>query len=417
MTGSTAPALGERYDPYGAHLADPYPFFRMAREHEPVFYSPSLDTWFVTTYEDVVAILKDPGTFSSKATVPGLDEFPAEVQAVLNEGLVPYPPLQPINSEGPAHARLKMLVGQGFTVKAVQSYAPWVQEICDELVASLRGRETFDLIESFAYPLPLSVVLRVLGVPPEDLGKCRSWAHDYATLHWASRTDVDRLVGAAQRVVAFQQYVAELVDRKQAQPSEDLLSRLIHAQIRDNASLSRDELVSIVPGLILAGHETTAGLIGNVTYALIASGRWSEAAARSDDESVAALVEEALRFDTSALGLRRVTTRPTRVRDVELPEGARVLLLFSSANHDEAKFCQPETFDPERDNASDHLAFGKGIHQCAGARLARLELRIALQGLFHAFPRLTLAGESEPERLPSLVLHSFAGLRLAVAPA
>ena len=398
--------LGGAFEPLGAHLEDPYPFYREARQAEPVFFHPGFGLWFVTRYDDVVAVLRDPATFSSKDTIPTHPELAPEVQAVLAEHRHPQ---HLINSDPPVHTRLRTIMGEGFTPSRVAALEPLVREVAVELVDGFEAEGRADLLARFAYPLPLTVILQVLGVPPEDLDDCRRWSHDVSAWAWAAGAlPTDQLVEYARSMVAFQRYSEELVAKRRREPRQDLISHVLAAP-EGEEGLTERELVDLLPGLILAGHETTANLIANTLYLLLTHpAEWD--ALRQDPAAAEAAVEEGLRVDTSVVGMPRTTTREVELGVVVLPAGARLFLLFGSANHDPTRYEDPEHFSPGRPASTPHLGFGRGIHFCIGAPLARLEARIAIETLATRLPGLALADRARPPRRPLLAFREYTHL-------
>ena len=411
LTAEPPADLGASFQPMaGEHLEDPYPFYRQARRRQPVFFSPTFGMWFVTRYDDVVTVLRDPATFSSKDTIPTHPELAPAVQEALREYRHPQ---SLINADPPTHTRLRTLVNHGFTPGRVAGLEPSIREVAHQLIDRFADRGAVDLVAEFSYPLPLTVILRMLGVPPEDLDDCRRWSHDVTTWAWAaSSLAVEEQVACVRGMVAFQTYTEALLDARAREPRDDMITHLLQARDANEEPLSRDELVSLIPSLILAGHETTANLIAN-TMVLLLTQPEAWAAVRRDAGAVERAVEEGLRADTSVLGMPRTTTREVELGGVTLPAGARLFLLFGSANHDEAQYSRPEDFCLDRDQAAPHLAFGRGIHFCTGAHLARLEARVAVELLAARLPTLRLDPPAPPVRVPNLLFRQFGRLDVA----
>jgi cytochrome P450 len=404
---NTSGGLGARFHPLsGDHLELPYPFYREARDHEPVFFQPEFGMWFVTRYEDVVAVLRDPSTFSSKDTIPTHHELAPEVQAALAEHRHPQ---HLINTDPPTHTRLRAVVNAGFAPTRVAALAPAIEQLAHELIDGFEPDGRTDLTARFAYPLPLTVILRMLGVPPEDMDDCRRWSHDVSTWAWgAGVLPADQLVEHARGIVAFQHYSDQLVAARRRDPRDDMISDLLTTGEAD-AALTNDEVVDLLPGLILAGHETTANLITNTVFQLLTHApAWD--ALRQDPGRAEAAVEEGLRVDTSVLGMPRTTTRPVTLAGVVLPAGARLFVLFGSANHDEARYRDPDDFVLDRHGEAPHLGFGRGIHFCIGAPLARLEARIAVAALASRLPTLALPEVAPPPHRPMLAFREYTHL-------
>lgn len=408
------PHLGGEFTPLtGEQLVDPYPFYARARSEEPAFFSPTFGMWFITRYADITTILADPGTFSSLDTLPRPRETPTEVQEVLADYL---PDRRLLNTDPPAHTRLRLLIRQGFTPRRVAALEPVIREVATDLVDAFAADGQVDLISQFAYPLPLTVILGMLGVPAHDMPTMRRWTQESIALNFAAATlPLEEQVAYARGKLAFQRYTRDLVTERAQAPREDLISDLLQARYEGISPLSAEEVSSLIPGLIIAGHESTAKLIGNTMLLLLTHPEQWQALQR-DPTLVAAAVEEGLRIEAPVLGMVRTTTREVTVGGVTLPAGARLFLMYGSANHDETHFADAEQFRPDGTRRASHLAFGHGIHFCLGAPLARLEARIAIETLGRRLPGLRLAPEQSFARVPSLVFRGLARLGLVWDP-
>jgi cytochrome P450 len=410
-TGGTR-APRSPFSPAGEHLEDPYPYYARAREEEPVFFSPDLQMWCVTRYEDVSAILGDPKTFSSADTIPDLGEPIPEVQAALAGYRQPR---NLLNMDPPDHTALRGIVRQVFSPRRVAAMEPAVREVTAAVIDAFAGDAHADLIAQFAYPLPLTVIFRLLGIPGEDMDLLREWTSDLKLLHLARRLPAERQVQLARNVVAYQEYVEDLTSSRRAALGEDLVSYLIEARAEDrNDPLSPFQIADQVQGLVIAGHETTANAMGNMLHLLLAEpARWR--AVCDDPGVIGAAVEEGLRVDTAVSGMIRTATRPVTVGGVRLPDGARLFLLFGSANTDERSFPDAGQFRLDRGGQSAHLAFGRGIHYCVGAPLARLEARVALEELTRRLPTLRLDPDTRLSHVPTPLFRGFASLPVSWA--
>jgi cytochrome P450 len=410
-TGGTR-APRSPFSPAGEHLEDPYPYYARAREEEPVFFSPDLQMWCVTRYEDVSAILGDPKTFSSADTIPDLGEPIPEVQAALAGYRQPR---NLLNMDPPDHTALRGIVRQVFSPRRVAAMEPAVREVTAAVIDAFAADTRADLIAQFAYPLPLTVIFRLLGIPGEDMDLLREWTTDLKLLHLARRLPAERQVQLARNVVAYQEYVEDLTSSRRAALGEDLVSYLIEARAEDrDAPLSLFQVADQVQGLVIAGHETTANAMGNMLHLLLAEpARWR--AVCDDPAVIGAAVEEGLRVDTAVSGMIRTATRPVTVGGVRLPDGARLFLLFGSANTDERSFPDAGQFRLDRSGQSAHLAFGRGIHYCVGAPLARLEARVALEELTRRLPTLRLDPDTRLSHVPTPLFRGFASLPVSWA--
>jgi len=395
------------FSPAGEHLEDPYPYYAWAREAEPVLFSPDLQMWCVTRYEDVSAILGDPKTFSSMDTIPELGEPIPEVQAALAGYRRPR---NLLNMDPPDHTALRGMVRQVFSPRRVAAMEPTVREVTAAVIDAFAADTHADLVAQFAYPLPLTVIFRLLGIPEEDMELLRQWTSDLKLLHLARRLPAERQVQLARNVVAYQEYIEGLTSDRKATLGEDLVSYLIEAGAEDgDAPLSLFQVADQVQGLVIAGHETSANAIGNILHLLLAEpARWR--AVCDDPAIIDVTVEEGLRADSAISGMIRTATRPVTIGGVQLPDGARLFLLFGSANTDERAFPDASQFQLDRSGQPAHLAFGRGIHYCVGAPLARLEAMVALEELTRRLPTLRLDPDVRLRHVPTPLFRGFASL-------
>lgn len=358
---------------------DPHPGYTALREQYPVrlVTLPSgFKAWLVTRYADVRQALTEPRLSKDEALRAQLAvmRFPREVEANMNNHM--------LNADPPDHTRLRKLVSAAFTARRVEAMRPRIQQIADSLLDDLAGRDEADLLDTFAFPLPIQVICELLGVPGEDRGDFREWSNAIVSGTVAG----DRLLPAAASMV---DYLRGLIEQKQARPTDDLLSALIAA--RDGSDrLTGGELSSMVFLLLVAGHETTVNLIGNAVHALLTHPD-QLAALRADPSLLPGAVEEFLRYESPVeTATFRITTEPVEIGGVTVPAKQVVLLSLLSANRDPDHFARADVLDISREDGH-HLAFGHGIHYCIGAPLARIEARIALASLLARFPDLELA--------------------------
>ncbi|MEV0636203.1 cytochrome P450 [Streptomyces sp. NPDC050619] len=310
-----------------------------------------------------------------------------------------------LNSDPPVHTRLRKLVNKVFTPRAVERLRPRIEEVTTELLDAMERAGRVDLMSAFAAPLPIAVICELLGVPLIDQDRFRGWVAAQLS------GDPERLAEAAPALLG---YLDELVASKRANPSEDLLTDLVHASDGDD-KLSAQELVSMAFLLLVAGHETTVNLIGNGVLALL---RHPEqlAALRADRSLLPGAIEEFLRYEgpvnTASL---RFTTEPVELGGVVIPENQLVVVAIASANRDEAQFPDGDKLDITRETGG-HLAFGHGIHYCVGAPLARLEAEIAFGRLLDRFPDIRLdVDEADVRWKPGTVLRALQTLPVHVS--
>jgi cytochrome P450 len=338
--------------------------------------------WLVTGFEQVREVLVDPRFSRALVGSPGREKRGLEF--VTAKSLMGMDP--------PEHTRLRKLVAGAFTARRMHQLAPQVAAIVDELIDRMRaGPRPADLVSAFSLPLPVRVICRMLGVPPEDQDRFHAWS-DTLVGDWSR----DRgEMAAAMRAMAS--YIAGLIAAKRAQPADDLLSALIAA--RDNEDrLSEDELVQMSIAILLGGHETTANQI-NLSLLALLDHPAQLARLRAGPELLPGAVEELIRFVqlTSTLPPGRVTTEEVTLGGVVIPAGDLVFPLFGIANRDPAVFADPDDLDIARP-AGSHIGFGVGAHHCLGAQLARVELAEAFRGLLGRLPGLGLAVDASELR-------------------
>jgi cytochrome P450 len=365
---------------------DPFPLFAKVRERgavHAVTLADGHDAWLVVRYEEARAALNDPRL--SKDMLAAL----ATGAEVVAEGL-PGPAFarHMLSVDPPDHTRLRRLVQAAFSTGRIERLRPRVQTVVDGLLHNIaaRGPESrVDLVGSFAFPLPFTVICDLLGVPESDRASLgRGLTGLLAPTSTAA--EYDRAKEASDSVVEM---LGGLVDAKGASPSDDLVSALISARDGDER-LNEQELLSTIFQLIVAGHDTTTTFIGNAMVALHRNSN-QLAILRSDPTRIPAAVEELLRYDAPVPhSTFRYATEPVDIAGVTIPAGGQVIISLASANRDDARYPDPEVLDIDRADTR-HLAFGHGIHRCLGAPLAQAEGQIGLASLLRCFPQLELA--------------------------
>ncbi|MFT3926901.1 MAG: cytochrome P450 [Myxococcales bacterium] len=395
-----------------ARLDDPYSLYARLRREAPVFHDAALDAWIISRYDDVCSILKDPVRFSSIGVLKVKAEPPPEVAAVLAQG-IPYVRTL-IDNDPPGHTRFRNLVNRAFVPQRVNQLEPKIYASANALIDEIVDSGECDLMERFAFPLPIFVIAEILGLPRTDVGDLKRWCDDWMALQ-SGTAPVEHLVQCAHSYLAMQQYFLQKVAERTHEPQDDMLSALIQARVDDDAPLATGELVRLLMSLLVAGHETTTHSIGNVLTLLLRNPT-QLALLRSNPSLTAQAVEEGLRMDAPVQSLFRRVTEDTTVGGTSLPKGARVMILYGSANRDEAQFKDPDRFDVARGSGGKHLAFSRGIHFCLGATLARMEIRIALDLLIQRLPELQLDESLPLERVPHFFLRGYKRLPLKWNP-
>jgi cytochrome P450 len=376
--------------------ANPYPFYRRLRDEDPVHASP-LGVWILTRYDDAVMALRDPRF--------GREGMADRLEAQLGMAPDPSRTRDMLFRDPPDHTRLRALVSRAFTPRVVEAMRPHIQEIVDSLLDRVESAHAMEVIEDLAYPLPVTVICEMLGVPTSDRDVFKQWSADIA------RSLDAAILPAGSEVIprgrdaraALGEYFRSLIAMRRKNPQADLLSGLIAAEEEGN-KLSEGELLATCMLLLIAGHETTVNLIGNGILALL---RHPDqlALVRDDPALVPTAVEELLRYDGPVQRTGRMTMADVEIGGVQIPKGSVVVAVIGAANRDPAHFSDPERLDvTRRDNR--HIAFGFGIHFCLGAPLARIEGQVAIGTLLRRMPALKLVSDT-PEWRESSVLRGL----------
>lgn len=378
----------------GSYYSNPYPLFAQLRRESPVFFSQNLGGWVITRFNDVSEILHNHEDYSSKGRVLHLiNQLDLEVQDRL--------PLLKMHfatglahSDAPEHKRLRGLLAQAFTPKMAEAMRPITSEVVNRVLSTL-GSDA-DLIEEVFTPIPALVVGRLLGSDESDIPDLIRWAHAINGLYEkGGRISPDKALHAEAMLDEMRIFVRRLAESRrglrelgQLDANADILSALVSAELQGDA-LSESELVSTAVTLFVAGHETTTHLLGNGMLALI-SQPGALVNLKSNPELIRAAVDEMARFDGSVPRSWRLSKREMRISGVIIPEGQLVLPILASANRDETVFENPDFFMIERDSRK-HLAFGRGVHVCLGAPLARVEGEEILKVLIKKYSSIELS--------------------------
>jgi cytochrome P450 len=352
------------------------------RDTNPVWRDPKTGVWNVFRYQDVAAILADYRTFSSdfSEVLPDIAE--------LTEGNI-------LAMDPPYHHQLRSLVSQAFTPRAVARLEAHIEELTEGLLDQTEGRTQIELVSDLAYPLPVTVIAELLGVPAADRPRFKTWADALLSQNNSDPTDKVAIEATTAQMRKFHDYLHELIDQRRIEPRQDLLSGLIAAEI-DGQRLSDQEIVGFATILLIAGHITTTTLLGNAILCLDEHPR-AQDALRGAPAAIPRAIEEVLRYRSPVAQIGRVTTNEVQLGEQLIGPRQMLILWLLSANHDERQFENPEDFVIDR-HPNPHVGFGKGIHFCLGAPLARLESRVALGVLLRRFSQLRVdpKGPLEP---------------------
>jgi hypothetical protein len=367
--------------------ANPYPYYHALREYDPVKRMPD-GSWLLTRYDDILPVYRDPKRFSSdkkKEFGPKFGDTP----------LLEHHTTSLIFNDPPLHTRVRRAIVGAITQRHIAAMEPGLVKLVDDLLAAIAEKEEVDLIEDFAAAIPIGIIGNLLGIPQEERGPLRGWSLAILSALEPVLTP-ERAANGNRAVTDMKAYLKTLVDERRAHlrdPDTDVLTRLIVGE-DDSDPLTEKQLLHQCIFLLNAGHETTTNLIGNTLHALsqLPEQKTQLIALAADVEPMKVAVEEFLRFESPVQLGNRITTQEVEIGGFRLPADSRITICIGAANRDPAQFPDPDRMQIARE-PNRQLAFGFGIHTCAGINLARLEARVALSRFLARFPNYTLADD------------------------
>jgi cytochrome P450 len=370
-------------------MKDPYPIYRRLRETAPVFWSDQWNAWIVSRYADVAVSLKDKENLSNENRQGLLFGAMSETE---REALSPlrhyFAQKDVIGSDPPDHSRMRALVMKAFTPKTVASLAPRIRNLAESMLGGAVAQPRFDFVREIAHPLPVILIAEMLGAPPEDRPLFKRWSSDILAFQGTGQAAFESAKISQASLMEMFEYMNRLIDRRRAEPRDDLITALALAE-EGGQRFTRAELLATCNTILTAGHETTTNLIGNLVHLLLADpGQWAQL--KADPALIASAIEEALRFDAPKQRNFRRIKKTHEFSGALFSENQMVFQLIGSANRDPDNFERPDTFDLRR-SPNDHVSFGFGIHFCLGAPLARMEARIVLETLMQLLPACRMA--------------------------
>ena len=369
---------------------NPYPAYDQIRSASPVLrVPPPFDAWMIFDYDGVKRALNDHDCFSSR---------------------VPAPRNWFLFFDPPAHTKLRGLIAKAFTPGVVARLEPRIRQLSGELLDACTARAEIDLAAEYSVPLPMKVISEVIGVPPSDWPRFKQWSDGILKISYA-RSGGGEAETARKEFSAvtleMDSYLAEMIEQRRRQPKDDLLTRLMDAQV-DGERLTQDDILGFFQMLIVGGQETTTNLINNAVLCFIEHPD-QLARLRADMRLLTTAIEEVLRYRSPVQWMMRTPTRDIEMHGQTIPRGALVLPMIGSANRDPRQFANPARFDIARE-PNPHIAFGHGIHFCIGAALSRLEARIALTHLLERMQHFELATAQPWEPRKALHVHGPSSL-------
>ncbi len=411
------------FNPFDATtLQCPHPHYAAMRETSPVLHVPALGMYLVASHALVGEIIRDTDTYSSafgNTSMPLPAEDRAKLMAVVEEAYPRVPTM--LTADPPNHTRYRRLISKAFTPRAISELEPVIRSITTRLIDSWINTGNIEFVTQFGVPLPVEVIAKALNVPDDRLADFKRWSDD-SIAGIGTSISIDQRVEAERGVNEFQRYFAAAIDKRREHPQDDLLTKLLNARIDDDdpditdkRALDMPEMLSIVQQLLVAGNETTTKMLTEMMR-LLADNPKQWAMVKANPSRIPSIVEETLRLSTPTQGMFRIATRDVELAGVHIPKGSRVVVVFMSANRDETVFDEPDAFDPDRSNLSDHLAFGKGTHYCLGANLSRLEGRVALEEISRRVASFSLPETNTYAYHPSFMLRGLVKLDIDIVP-
>jgi len=369
---------------------NPYPLYHQLRAEAPAYWSEAWGCWLLTRYDDVVNTLRDHKRFSSVGRLTSVieQELPEPVREQI-QPLVRHYSTGLINVDPPDHTRLRGLVHKAFTPRVIERLRSHVQEIVDGLLDQVQAAGRMDVIADLSYPLPVTVIAELMGIPKNDHEQFKAWSGQIVEFMATPRPTPAILLRSQEALLALRSYFRHIFAEQQRQaPREDLISALVAVEEAGD-KLAEEELLSTCVTILIGGHETTTNLIASGLWALLQHPEQLQKL-RTRAELIGPAVEEFLRYEGPFQRNRRIATEDVRLNGQQIKKGELVVQFLGAANRDPAQFPEPDRLDIER-SPNKHLAFGYGVHFCLGAALARLEAPLAINTVLRRMPDLQLA--------------------------
>ena len=424
-TGAGCPVGGGRLESLvGASFIDPaiqespFPYYRTLRDDDPVHYEDDLGMYLVSRHEDLMTVLRDPIVFSQelgyyRQMAHGhLDEMK---DILISEGGGFFPDVA--NIDPPRHTRVRRLLSQAFGRRRMKSLEPQFERLVDELIDAFVERGEADGLHDLALPMAIAFSMQQLQVDDLDMDTIKRWGSAYLSQFSLTNTRED-MIRAARELCEMQNYLIALVRKRMDTPEDDMLSDIIRASTPDEEPLSFEELVATARALLINTHDSMSTAFTNILFKVATEDSIARQFydATEDDSRMARFIEELMRLEPPVRALSRVTTESVTLGGIPLPEGAHLLILFASANDDEAVFECPRQFDSSRINIRKSLTFGAGVHLCLGIALARMQLLVAARQTARRVRNISLAIPIEEIRyLPNAALLAMERLPLTFA--
>lgn len=392
-------------------IESPFDFYKRLQAEAPVYNLPGTDIYVVTSNDLIIEAVSKPTLFSSRISflLEGRWSDDPDIKAELAKGWPQVDTL--LTNDPPDHIRFSKLVNKAFSAGRVGKMGDYITKITDELIDDFIAKGTCEFVHDFAVKLPVTVIADQLGVPREDLQKFKEWSDAFG-VRLSGIATRDEELAATRQVIEFQHYMMAKCTERRLEPRDDILSDLVNAQVAGERPLNEAELLNIIQQLLVAGNETTTfGLTGAML--LLCRNPDQMARVAADPSLIANMVEEVLRLESPVAGLWRIIAEDTELGGMALPKGGKLFVSYQAANRQESRYVDSNTFDIDRHNAKTHLAFGRGVHMCIGAALARKEMNIAYGRLLARLKNVRLApGRNDFRHLQNIVLRGLLHLNI-----
>ncbi|NWK98269.1 cytochrome P450 [Sphingobium lactosutens] len=391
----------------------PFPFLDRLLEETPVYKDPLTNMYIVTRYEDIGHISARPDIYSNKTTiVVGRHDSPVAEEVARRYAERGFPEMHTlVTNDPPEHTSYRALVEKAFTPSYVKELEPYIEKLVDELIDGMLSNGRANLLPEFAIKVPMYIIADQLGVDRGDYDRFKLWS-DVTVERNNPLLDPDRELEITDHLIDMQNYLYARAVVYRGAPTDNLLSRLVHAEV-DGEKLSNPALIAVAHQLLVAGNETTTTGITTAMWLLLTNPEL-RAAIEADPSRIPSFVEEVLRSHSPVPHMWRVATQDSEIGGVHIPKGAVLMLSYLAGNRDPAQWSCPEQFEIGRKGVRNHLAFGRGIHFCIGNQLARGEMRIAIRKLLERLPDLRLSPDHPaPQFIPHFAIHALDHLHVA----
>ena len=385
------------------------------RDEAPVFKDPSSGIYFISRFEDVVAMSQDPKIFSSVmggAATRAVESSEPEIVEIMAEGYADVPTM--LTQDPPLQRRYRKFVDGVFAPSALNALSPMMESISHDLIDRFGKKGECEFLSEFGIPLPLTVIASQIGAPIEDLPKLRRWTEAFID-NLSQQGGLEGRIKTAKSIIEFQHYFISRLEERRAEPRDDILSKIVNASIEGDQPMNNGECLSMLNQILVAGNETTGAAMAQGILLLIENpDQYELVLADPSLQTISNFVEEVLRVSSPSANMYRRTTKDIELHGVSIPENSICFARFASANQDDNQFQDALRFDITRHNLKTHVAFGKGVHHCLGAALARREMNIGFKVLFERVENFRLQSNNQiPEFMPNALLHGLERLDIA----